>query len=200
MAYMLEGKLLEACSCGGLCPCWVGDDPDYGTCHSINAYHYDRGQINEIDVSGLTIAFICHIPGNVLKGNWKVAAYVDSKATPEQKEAILAAHTGKLGGPLADLAQLVSEMVGVYDVPIEFNMAEGKGTIRVGDAAQAEMQPYTDAQGRPTKLVDTVFSTIPGSPAYAGKATYFRSNVPQHDLSWEYNGRNAILGDFRLAG
>ncbi len=22
MAYAIEGKLLKACSCGGLCPCW----------------------------------------------------------------------------------------------------------------------------------------------------------------------------------
>ncbi|HZS00159.1 MAG TPA: DUF1326 domain-containing protein [Chloroflexota bacterium] len=200
MGYKLEGKLLEACSCGGLCPCWVGDDPDTGSCYSMNVYHYDRGAINGIDVSGLTLAFVCIIPGNVLKGNWKVAAYVDAKATPEQKEAILAAHTGKLGGPLADLAQLVSDVVGVYDVPIAFDMKEGKGTIRVGDAAAAEMQPYTDAQGRPTKLVDTVFSTIPGSPAYVGKASSFKVNVPQHQMQWEYNGRNAILGDFRLEG
>ena len=28
------------------------------------------------------------------------------------------------------------------------------------------MQPYTDAEGRPTKMTDTIFSTIPGSPAY----------------------------------
>jgi hypothetical protein len=200
MAYAIEGKLLEACSCGGLCPCWVGDDPDTGSCYSMNAYHYDRGQINGVDVSGLTLAFVCIIPGNVLKGNWKVAAYLDDKATPAQKEAIIAAHTGQLGGPLADLAQLVSEVVGVYDVPIEFNMQEGKGTIRVGDAAAADMQPYTDAQGRPTKLVDTVFSTIPGSPAYAGKASSFKVNVPQHQMQWEYNGRNAILGDFRMEG
>ena len=200
MEYVLEGKLLEACSCGGLCPCWVGDDPDTGVCYSMNVYHYDQGEINGVDVSGLTLAFVCIIPGNVLKGNWTVAAYVDDKATPEQKEAILAAHTGELGGPLADLAQLVSDVVGVYDVPIEFDMKEGKGTIRVGDAAAAEMQPYTDAQGRPTKLVDTVFSTIPGSPAYVGKASTFKVDVPQHQMQWEYNGRNAVLGEFRLAG
>ena len=90
--------------------------------------------------------------------------------------------------------------MGIYDVPIAFDLREGKGTIRVGDAAAAEMRPYTDAQGRPTKLVDTVFSTIPGSPAYAGKATAFRASVPQHDMVWEYAERNAVLGDFRLEG
>ncbi len=198
MPYAIEGRLLEACSCGGPCPCWVGDDPDGGTCEGMIAYHYDKGHINDIDVAGLTVAIVAHIPGNILKGNWKVAVHVDKKATPQQKEAILAAHTGKLGGPLADLAPLIGEVLGVYDVPIEFNLKEGKGTIRVGDVVSAEMQPYTDTQGRPTKLVDSIFSTIPGSPAYLGKAMAYRVNIPKHNMTWEFNGRNAVLGEFRF--
>lgn len=198
MGYSVEGRLLEACSCGGPCPCWVGDDPDGGTCEGMIAYHYDKGEISGVDVSGLSLAIVAHIPGNILQGNWKVAVHVDKRATPQQKEAILAAHTGKLGGPLADLAPLIGEVLGVYDVPIEFNLKEGKGTIRVGDVVSAEMQPYTDSQGRPTKLVDSIFSTIPGSPAYLGKAMAYRVNLPKHNMQWEFNGRNAVLGEFRF--
>ena len=198
MGYSVEGRLLEACSCGGPCPCWVGDDPDGGQCDTVICYRYDKGEINGVNVAGLTLALVAHVPGNVLAGNWKVAAHVDSKATPQQKEAILAAHTGKLGGPLADLAPLVGEIVGVYDVPIDFNVVEGKGTVTIGDVVSAEMKPYTDAQGRPTKLVDTVFSTIPGSAAYVGKAMNFRIKMPALGMDFEFNGRNAILGDFRF--
>jgi len=189
---------LEACSCGAPCPCWIGDDADGGTCDAILSYHYDKGQINGVDVSGLTLALVVQIPGNILQGNWKVAAFVDSKASAKQKEAILAAHTGKLGGPLADLGKLVGEVVGVYGAPIRFDFQEGKGTIRVGDAVSAEMQPYTDASGRPTKLVDSIFSTIPGSPAYVGKASSHRVTVPKHGMQWEFTGRNAVLGQFRM--
>ncbi len=200
MGYAVEGRLLEACSCGGPCPCWVGDDPDGGTCDAFLGYHYDRGHFNEVDVSGLTMAVVAHIPGNVLAGNWRVAVFVDSKATPKQKDAIIAGHTGKLGGPLADLAKLIGEVLGVYDAPIQFNFTEGKGTIRVGDVITAEMQPYVDGQGRPTKLVDTVFSTIPGSPAFVGKAPKHKVNLPQHQMAWEFTNRNAVLGQFRLEG
>ena len=51
--YEVSGSLLEACSCGILCPCWVGEDPDHGTCDAFNAYHIDSGTIGGIDVSGL---------------------------------------------------------------------------------------------------------------------------------------------------
>jgi hypothetical protein len=199
MKYNVEGRLLEACSCGGPCPCWVGDDPDGGSCDAVVCYHYDKGEINGVGVAGLTLALIALVPGNILKGNWKVAAHVDSKASPQQKEAILAAHTGKLGGPIGDLAPLIGQVVGVYDAPIDFNIVEGKGTLRIGNVVSAEMQPYTDAEGRPTKLVDTIFSTIPGSPAFVGKAMNFKVNLPKHDMAWEYNGRNAVLGNFKFA-
>lgn len=35
--YRLRGTLLEACTCEVLCPCWIGEDPDNGTCQSIMA-------------------------------------------------------------------------------------------------------------------------------------------------------------------
>jgi hypothetical protein len=200
MGYAVEGRLLEACSCAGPCPCWVGDDPDGGTCDAFLAYHYDRGHFNDVDVSGLTMSIVAKVPGNILAGNWKIAVFVDSKATPKQKDAILAGHTGKLGGPLADLAKLIGEVVGVYDAPIQFNFTQGKGAIRVGDVLSAEMEPYADSQGRPTKLVDSIFSTIPGSPAYLGKAPKHTVKLPQHNMAWEFTNRNAVLGQFKLEG
>ena len=36
MGYQLQGRLLEVCTCNTLCPCWVGDDPDGGTCDILN--------------------------------------------------------------------------------------------------------------------------------------------------------------------
>jgi hypothetical protein len=38
MSYHLEGRLLEVCNCRVLCPCWIGEDPDFGTCDTIIAW------------------------------------------------------------------------------------------------------------------------------------------------------------------
>ncbi|MFL5652918.1 MAG: DUF1326 domain-containing protein [Ktedonobacteraceae bacterium] len=196
--YVLDGTLLEACSCGGPCPCWVGDDPDGGRCDSVNAYHIDRGQVGGVDVSNLSFVQVNQIPGNVLAGNWRAVFYIDDNATPEQQEAVLNVFGGKLGGPLADVASLVGERVAVHYVPIEHRVEGGKGTLRVGQVVDAEMAPYTDANGRPTTIHDTVFSTIPGSPAYLAKASHHRVNIPEHGMIWEFSGRNAIQGDFHF--
>jgi hypothetical protein len=97
MAYQLEGRILEVCDCNVLCPCWIGEDPDNGTCDAVVAYHVDQGAVDGVDVSGRTFASLAHIPGNIFQGNWKVVAYVDDEATDDQEEALLNVFTGKLG-------------------------------------------------------------------------------------------------------
>jgi len=142
MAYHLEGRLLEVCDCRVLCPCWIGEDPDNGTCDSVQAWHFDAGTINGVDVAGRTIAMVAHIPGNVLQGNFRVALYIDEGASERQHEAILNVYSGKLGGPVADLAKLVGEVVSVQRAPINFAVNEGRGTLEVGDVSYAELEPY----------------------------------------------------------
>lgn len=198
MAYSLEGRLLEVCDCNTLCPCWVGDDPDNGSCKGTLAWHFDKGNIDGVDVSGLTFALLCDIPGNILKGNWKVIAYVDEKASKEQEEAILGVYTGKKGGPVADLAQFVGKVVGVERVPFTFEVDQGKGWLRIGRAITADLEPFKGAGGRPTTLVDSVFTTIPGSPAYVGKAPVYRANAPALGIQLDLKNHNAVQGSFRF--
>ena len=89
VVYDLQGTLLEACSCGILCPCWVGEDPDGGSCDAFNAYHFDAGTIRGVDVSGLSLVKVVRIPGNVLAPNsWRQVIFVDDRASKEQAEAL----------------------------------------------------------------------------------------------------------------
>ena len=129
MGYQLKGRLLEVCTCNTLCPCWVGDDPDGGTCDSAIAYHFDQGSIDGVDVSGLTIALAVHIPGNVLKGNWRAIVFIDEKASKAQEEAILKVYTGQAGGPVAELVKLVGEVVGVRRAPITIRCGQRQGHV-----------------------------------------------------------------------
>ena len=200
MAYQVEGSLLEVCTCNVLCPCWVGEDPDGGICNSALAWRIDSGSINGIDVSGRVLAALVHIPGNVLKGNWRAMIYVDDKATQQQQDALLNVWTGKLGGPIADLAKLIGEVVGVERAPITFEVEGVEGTLKIGGVAEAQMAPFLSASGQPTALHDTIFSTIPGSPAYAGKASMFRSNNPKLGHRINIRDHNAIQGSFRFEG
>ena len=196
--YQLEGSLLEVCSCDVLCPCWIGEDPDQGTCDSVVAYHFDTGAIRGVDVSGLTLVSAVQIPGNILEGNWRQVVYIDDNASDEQADAMLDAFSGKLGGPLADLAQLIGERVAVERAPVSHDIVDGAGTLKVGDKIECAMHPYTGPDGTTTTLNNSIFSTVPGSPAYVSKADSQKIDIPEHGYQWSYENKNAIQSDWKI--
>ena len=201
MAYDIEGRLLEVCTCNVLCPCWVGEDPDGGTCDSLLAWHVDSGSIEGVDVAGLTLAASVHIPGNVLvPASWRAAIFVDEHATPQQEQALLKVFTGQLGGAVADFAGLIGEVIAVERAAITFTVEGGKGRLLIGDVADADVVPFRGATGEQTVLSGTVFSTIPGSPVYAAKSSSYTRDGRRHRLpDVAASGNNALQGHFRFA-
>ena len=201
MAYEIEGRLLEVCTCNVLCPCWVGEDPDYKTCDTTIAWGIEKGSIEGVTVDGLTMAVSAHIPKNILEPkSWKAVVLVDDRSTPAQQDALLKLFTGQLGGAIADLAGLIGEVVGVERAPITFSVEGGKGRLSIGSIVQADMDPYIGATGEPTTLSGTVFSTITGSPVFASKASTYKRDGSAHGIpSVELEGHNALQGHFRFA-
>jgi hypothetical protein len=201
MAYEIEGRLLEVCTCNVLCPCWVGEDPDYKTCDTTLAWGIEKGSIEGVDVSGLTLAVSAHIPGNILTPkSWKAVVFVDERANAEQEGVMLRLFTGQLGGAIADLAGLIGEVVAVERSPITFSVENGKGRLTIGKIVDADMAPFVGATGNPTTLAETVFSTIPGSPVYASKASQYTRDGSGHGIpSVDLQGHNALQGHFRFA-
>ena len=201
MTYEIEGRLLEVCTCNVLCPCWVGEDPDNKTCDTVIAWGIEKGAIEGVDVAGLTMAVSAHIPKNILiPKSWKAVVFVDERATAEQEGAMIRLFTGQLGGAVADLAGLIGEVVAVERSPITFSVEGGKGRLVIGKLVEAEMAPFMGATGNPTTLAETVFSTIPGSPVYASKASTFVKDGSPHGIpSVDLEGHNALQGHFRFA-
>ena len=196
MGYHLEGRLLEVCNCKVLCPCWIGEDPDNGTCDTIVSWRIDKGVIEGTDVSGLTIAAVAHVPGNILLGNWTAAIFVDAKASAAQEQALLKVYTGQAGGPVADLAKLIGTVVSVERADIRFDVQGGKGTLEIGTDYYAELEPYLGATGGQTTLSDTVFSTVPGAPVFVGKAPRYRSKNAALGIDLDIKGHNALQSTF----
>ncbi len=198
MGYRLEGDLLEVCNCGVLCPCWIGQDPDNGSCESALAYRITSGAIGSLDVGGVVMASVVRIPGNVFAGGWRRQLYIDAAASDAQADALVAAMTGTLGGPMADLAALIGEDLPPARVPVTFDLYEGRGRFAIAGVAEATMAPFRGPDGRVTTLHDSAFSTIPGSPAYVARADRFRLRHAALGLDLDIEGHNAIQGSFRF--
>ena len=83
--------------------------------------------------------------------------------------ALRDAFHGRLGGPLAELATLTGEWLGVEQADVVCEVRKGEGRIAVGGKLRAVTESRRGPDGTPTTLRDAFFSTVPGSPAWVAK-------------------------------
>ena len=143
MAWQVEGRYFENCSCEVVCPCTVSLNlkPDRGYCRAALCFHVERGEVNGVDVSDTSVVAIVETPGVMADGNWRLGLVVDSAASDEQAQALGGVFSGELGGPMAGLGPLVSENLGVERLPIALTQEDGRQGVTIGDAGGFEVEP-----------------------------------------------------------
>jgi len=113
--WAINGELFLNCSCTVFCPCVVSlgaHPPTEGHCHAWMAIAIDDGHFEGEDLGGLNIGLLVDIPGRMGEGDWKVAAYVDERATQKAYNGILKIFSGAAGGTTGLFTMLVSEIIG----------------------------------------------------------------------------------------
>src|SRR5215469_12320763 len=124
MAWRLDGTYFESCSCDAVCPCtWsaLTARATLDRCRVLLAYHVESGQIDGVDVSGLSFALFWDTPPVMSEGDWRVGIYLDDAASDRQAEQLGAVLSGQLGGPPAMLAPLIGEVLGVERARFTFS-------------------------------------------------------------------------------
>ena len=159
MAWSIEGRYFENCSCEVVCPCTasLALGADYDHCRAALVFHVDSGEVEGVDVSGVTVTAIAETPKYMHEGNWRLGVLMDEAASEEQAEKLGAVFSGQLGGPMAALAPLVGEQLGVERVPMEFSSENGHHKLTVGDMGQLEVDDvvsFGSESGEPAKLTD----------------------------------------------
>jgi hypothetical protein len=123
--WYIKGEYLEACNCDVVCLAFFRltpqrGDPTYGHCDLMCNYFVDEGEYEGVDISGLAHVIMCYTPREMKWHDWSIAHYYDSKATPEQREAMLTIFKGKVGGPAADLNACMAIDLGTSPADIKY--------------------------------------------------------------------------------
>jgi len=173
MSWSITGRYFENCTCEVVCPCTASLSlgADYDRCQVILVFHVDSGQVDGVDVGGLTIAAVADTPKVMTDGDWRLGLLVDDAASDEQAGKLGEVFSGALGGPMAGLAPLVGEMLGVERVPMTFESAGGQHHLRLGDLGEIALEdvvPFGIETGEPARL-SGVFHPV-GSDLAIGKA------------------------------
>jgi hypothetical protein len=157
MSWNLRGSYAETCSCELMCPCNLSFDhgATYDYCRATLAFAIRSGEVDGTDVTGRKVVAIIDTPKVMTDGNWRLGMFVDEDATDEQFEKLGQVFGGQLGGPMAMLAPLVGEVVGVQRAAIEIDDDGLRHSVRVGDAIDFQIEdivPFGVESGQPVRF------------------------------------------------
>jgi hypothetical protein len=191
MSWNLKGSYVETCSCELMCPCVASFDlaATYDFCRLTMVFDIREGEIEGTEIGGLKVAAIADTPKVMTEGNWRLGVFVDEEASEEQAEKLIQVFTGQLGGPMARLAPLVGEVLGVERARIEVTDDGLRHSVRIGDAIDFEIEdivPFGVETGEPVRFAGTGHPV--GSDLTVAEAK--RSRISAFGI--EYEGKNAL--------
>jgi hypothetical protein len=201
MSWSIEGRYFENCTCEVPCPCTASLTlgADYDRCRVVLAFHVDSGEIDGVNVSDVTIAAVGDTPKYMHEGNWRLGVLVDEAASDAQAEKLAAVFGGQLGGPMAALAPLIGENLGLQRMPMDFSSENGRHSLRIGDAGYVEVEdvvPFGVETGEPARLTG-IFHPA-GSELTIAKAG--DSHIKAFGLEPELAGKSGFSHRFAWAG
>ena len=191
MSWSMTGEYVETCSCELMCPCNLSLDhgATYDFCRVTLVFDIREGEIDGTDVGGLKVVAIADTPKVMTEGNWKLGVFVDDQASDEQADKLVQVFGGQLGGPMAALAPLIGEMLGVERAPIEVRHDGLSHSVRVGDAIDFEIEdivPFGVQDGRPVRF-DGMFHPV-GSDLTMAEAMRTQINA----FGIQYEGKTGL--------
>jgi len=196
MAWALEGTYFENCNCEWVCPCTVTSLTAPATqdrCQVVLVYHVDRGDVDGVDVGGLSVAVVGDTPRMMADGNWNLGLIVDERASQQQADALAGVFSGQLGGPMAALAPLVGNILGIERAPIEYRDDGRRHSARIGDGVAIEVEDFVP-QGlpEPTRL-QGVFHPSNTTLTVAKPVS---SRIEAFGMTFHNEGRSAFSAPF----
>jgi hypothetical protein len=191
MPWNLSGSYVETCSCELMCPCNLSFDhgATYDFCRVTLVFNIREGSIEAADVSGCKVALVADTPKVMTEGNWRVGVFVDDGATDAQFDQLVQVFSGQLGGPMAGLAPLIGEMLGVERVAFEVEDDGLRHRVRIGDAIDFEIEdivPFGVDTGQPVRFSGMFHPA--GSDLTMAEAT--RSRISAFGI--EYEGKTGL--------
>lgn len=196
--WTVAGGYFETCNCEAACPCVFLSPPTSGACGVFIAWHIDRGRFGKVALDGLNVALAVDSPGPMTQVKWKVALYIDSRATPEQSDALTRIFSGQAGGHPAVFASFVGEVLGVKSAAIDYR-AEGKRrSVRIAGVAEAEIEALQGAGAADTVVSNNPLAIAPGYPSVVARS----KKLSFHDagFDWELSNKNGFYSPFDYKG
>ena len=149
----IEGRELVNCTCEYGCNCQFNGLPDKGHCYAVAIIFIDKGHFAETPLDGLRLAAIFKWPGAIHEGNGEAIAFVDERARPEQRDALLKIMTGQETAPFATMFAVYASTVTKMHEPV-FTTIDGDIDV-AARKGRGLIEGYVEMTGRPIRSLVT---------------------------------------------
>jgi len=198
--WVIKGELILNCSCAVFCPCVVSlgkHPPTEGYCQGWAGVQIDSGHFGNENLSGLNVGLLLDIPGNMGRGNWKAAAYIDERASDAAYNGLVKVFSGAVPGTTGLFRALVSEFLGAERAPVEFTTEGKKRWLTVGKAIKGEVEPIAGADPASDVMVrNTEYWMGPDVTV----AVANQGRVRAFGRVWDFDGRSAEICQIHWSG
>ncbi len=191
--WAIKGELILNCSCDVFCPCVVSlgaHPPTEGHCHAWMGVIIDEGHYEGEDLSGLCVGLLVDIPGRMGEGQWKVAAYVDERASGKAYNGLLQIFSGQAGGTTGLFTMLVSEIIGAERAPVVIERDGTKRRIVIGRKIQGEIEMLAGKDPEHPVMVSNSKYWM-GPDIIVARGT--KSKVRDYGRVWDFGGKSAEI-------
>lgn len=198
--WRIRGESLTTCNCDVGCPCQFNSLPTHGHCRAVMGIHVDEGHFGKLDLGGVTFGVLVAWPGPIHEGKGEAQPIVDEKATPEQREAVLAIMAGEHTDPGATIfnvfAATFETMHDPIFAPIDFesDMDSRVGRMSVPGVVEVNCEPIRNPiTGDPHRARIDIPNGFEYSIAEVAAGTSKTGEKANIDLAWK--GAHAHLID-----
>lgn len=199
--WSLTADYLEACNCDFGCPCNFSGFPTHGSCQGLILNAIRSGRYGEVPLDGLDVVIVASWPKAIHDGNGTVQLFVDERANPKQREAIVTIFAGQAqgSGPFALFASTFKYVLEPQFVKIEKKLDGRKSWFRVPGVLEVGLAPHLGpVDGKEQDVKVQVPEGFIWKVADACKSVVM--NVLTPHLSFDHTGRNAFVAKVEYAG
>jgi hypothetical protein len=184
--WSIEADFIQACNCDYGCPCEFEAPPTTGFCQGMGAYRISKGNYGDVKLDGLGLGLALHFPAAMHKGNGTGVMFIDERATPQQREALMTITSGKAGGmPFEAFAVIFSKWLDTIYVPFTFQFNGQTASVKAGDKMSVQLEPIRNpVSGEPEKIRIEHESGFIWKSGEAVSAKENRVNVPSMTFSY----------------
>ena len=197
--WKLEGHYFESCNCDLVCPCIFLAPPTKGFCEAFVGWHVEKGHMESTDLSGLNVAAWLHAPGLLTDGGWKLALYIDDRASDEQKNALQKIYGGEAGGHPAVIASLVGEVLGVHSATITLGGDDKSKTLTVESNGNGSGEMTVNAlegeDGGAVIVRNHPLAVAPGNDIVVHKSV--KGEFNGHGRHWQVSDTVSLASQFQ---